>query len=79
MRERFLKKTTDKDDDDAGTKKKDRKEKEKRRIVKETVEEDDDGGGEWETVKGGTAISTVSFFIETTFQGKNLKVEQHLL
>ena len=56
LRERFIKKATDKDDDDeVKTKKKDQRKKRKAKDRKEKREEDD-GEGEWETVKGGVAI-----------------------
>ncbi|XP_025829124.1 eukaryotic translation initiation factor 3 subunit C-like [Agrilus planipennis] len=58
MRERFLKKATDKDDDEEKERKKEerkkeRKDRDKRKIRKE---DEEDGEGEWETVKGGMAI-----------------------
>lgn len=52
IRERFLKKTTDREEDEKKEKKKERKEKER----KKKRDEEEDGEGEWETVKGGVAI-----------------------
>lgn len=57
MRERFLKKNTEKEDDEEKEKKRrDRKEKEKRKMKRD---DEEDGEGEWETVKGGMAIPSV--------------------
>lgn len=58
MRERFLKRTTEKDDDEEKEKKKDerrkeRKDRDKRKLRREDEEDEE---GEWETVKGGVAI-----------------------
>ncbi|XP_014287661.1 eukaryotic translation initiation factor 3 subunit C [Halyomorpha halys] len=52
IRERFLKKTTDREEEEKKEKKKERKEKER----KKKKDEEEDGEGEWETVKGGVAI-----------------------
>ncbi len=56
----FLYRSTDKDDDER-KEKKDRKEDRKKSKPKRK-EEDSDGEGEWETVKGGVAIPSVSIF-----------------
>ncbi|KAK9505882.1 hypothetical protein O3M35_009853 [Rhynocoris fuscipes] len=53
IRERFLKKTTDREEEEKREKKKERKEKERKKLKKD---EEEDGEGEWETVKGGVAI-----------------------
>uniref|UniRef100_A0A0V0G589 Eukaryotic translation initiation factor 3 subunit C n=1 Tax=Triatoma dimidiata TaxID=72491 RepID=A0A0V0G589_TRIDM len=53
IRERFLKKTTDREEEEKREKKKERKEKERKKLRKD---EEEDGEGEWETVKGGVAI-----------------------
>ncbi|KAL1109986.1 hypothetical protein AAG570_014065 [Ranatra chinensis] len=54
IRERFLKKTTDKDEEEKKERKKERKEKEKRKHK----EGEDDGEEGWEVVRGGVAIPT---------------------
>ncbi|XP_075238234.1 eukaryotic translation initiation factor 3 subunit c [Lycorma delicatula] len=54
LRDRFLKKTTDKDDDDKRERKKDRKEKERK---KRRDEDDDDGEGVWIPVTSGGSLS----------------------
>ncbi|XP_048505751.1 eukaryotic translation initiation factor 3 subunit C isoform X2 [Athalia rosae] len=56
IRERFIKKTTDKDDDEDKTKKKEQRKDRKDKERKFRKREEDDGEGEWETVKGGVAI-----------------------
>lgn len=53
IRERFLKKTTDKEEEEKKERKKERKEKERKKTKRE---DEEDGEGEWETVKGGVAI-----------------------
>ncbi|XP_014246697.1 eukaryotic translation initiation factor 3 subunit C [Cimex lectularius] len=53
IRERFLKKTTDKEEEEKREKKKERKDKDRKKVRKD---EEEDGEGEWETVKGGVAI-----------------------
>ncbi|XP_065201462.1 eukaryotic translation initiation factor 3 subunit C [Planococcus citri] len=52
IRERFLKKNTDKEEDEKKERKKERKEKPK----KPKKDEGDESEGEWETVKGGATI-----------------------
>ncbi|XP_046733998.1 eukaryotic translation initiation factor 3 subunit C [Diprion similis] len=55
IRERFIKKTTDKDDDEDKAKKKEQR-KERKDKERKKRRDEDDGEGEWETVKGGVAI-----------------------
>uniref|UniRef100_A0A0A9XY83 Eukaryotic translation initiation factor 3 subunit C n=1 Tax=Lygus hesperus TaxID=30085 RepID=A0A0A9XY83_LYGHE len=55
IRERFLKRPTDRDPDEKREKKKERKEKEMRRPGGKKKDEED-GEGAWEIVKGGVAI-----------------------
>lgn len=62
MRERFLKKPGKDEDDEEKERKKDerrkeRKDKERKKVKKEDEEDEE---GEWETVKGGIAIPSVS-------------------
>uniref|UniRef100_A0A1B6HN24 Eukaryotic translation initiation factor 3 subunit C n=1 Tax=Homalodisca liturata TaxID=320908 RepID=A0A1B6HN24_9HEMI len=54
IRERFLKKNTDREEEEKKEKKKERKEKERSKKLRQ--ENEDDGEGTWETVKGGVAI-----------------------
>lgn len=58
IRERFIKKTTDKEGDEDKAKKKEQRKEGKERKEKERKKkrDEDDGEGEWETVKGGVAI-----------------------
>ncbi|BES92207.1 Eukaryotic translation initiation factor 3 subunit G-1 [Nesidiocoris tenuis] len=56
LRERFLKKTTDRTEDEKRERRKERKEKEVRRTLGKKKDDEEDGEGEWETVKGGVAI-----------------------
>lgn len=55
LRERFIKKATDKEDDEDKTKKKEQR-KERKEKERKKKRDEDDGEGEWETVKGGVAI-----------------------
>ncbi|XP_012288654.1 eukaryotic translation initiation factor 3 subunit C [Orussus abietinus] len=55
IRERFIKKATDKDEDEDKTKKKEQR-KERKEKERKKKRDEDDGEGEWETVKGGVAI-----------------------
>lgn len=56
IRERFLKKATDKDDDEDRDRKRERKERKEKGGRRHKKEEDEDEEGEWETVKGGVAM-----------------------
>lgn len=60
MRERFLKKNTEKDDDEEKDRKKEDKKRERkdrdRKKPRGARDEEEDEEGEWETVKGGMAI-----------------------
>ncbi|XP_051163189.1 eukaryotic translation initiation factor 3 subunit C isoform X1 [Leptopilina boulardi] len=55
IRERFIKKATDKEDDEDKAKKKEQR-KERKEKERKKKRDEDDGEGEWETVKGGVAI-----------------------
>ncbi|XP_015592018.1 eukaryotic translation initiation factor 3 subunit C [Cephus cinctus] len=55
IRERFIKKATDKDEDEDKAKKKEQR-KERKDKERKKKRDEDDGEGEWETVKGGVAI-----------------------
>ncbi|XP_057332990.1 eukaryotic translation initiation factor 3 subunit C [Microplitis mediator] len=55
IRERFIKKATDKDDDEDKAKKKEQRKERKDKERKKKRDEDDDEG-EWETVKGGLVV-----------------------
>ncbi|EEB14638.1 conserved hypothetical protein [Pediculus humanus corporis] len=54
IRERFLKRTTDKEEEEK--KKKEKKERKEKERIKKTQREEEEDEGEWETVKGGVAI-----------------------
>ncbi|KAK6641521.1 Eukaryotic translation initiation factor 3 subunit C [Polyplax serrata] len=54
IRERFLKRTTDKEEEEK--KKKEKKERKEKERIKKTRKEEEEDEGEWETVKGGVAI-----------------------
>ncbi|XP_066583965.1 eukaryotic translation initiation factor 3 subunit C [Prorops nasuta] len=55
IRERFIKKATDKEEDEDKAKRKEQR-KERKDKDRKKKRDDDDGEGEWETVKGGVAI-----------------------
>ncbi|KAK0181270.1 hypothetical protein PV327_003564 [Microctonus hyperodae] len=55
IRERFIKKATDKDDDEEKTNKKEQR-KERKDKDRKKKRDEDDGEGEWETVKGGVVV-----------------------
>ncbi|KAK0097254.1 hypothetical protein PV326_002740 [Microctonus aethiopoides] len=55
LRERFIKKATDKDDDEDKINKKDQR-KERKDKDRKKKRDEDDGEGEWETVKGGVIV-----------------------
>ncbi|XP_032686240.1 eukaryotic translation initiation factor 3 subunit C-like [Odontomachus brunneus] len=55
IRERFIKKATDKEEDEDKAKRKEQR-KERKEKERKKKRDEDDGEGEWETVKGGVAI-----------------------
>ncbi|XP_011311868.1 eukaryotic translation initiation factor 3 subunit C [Fopius arisanus] len=55
IRERFIKKATDKDEDEDKAKRKEQK-KERKEKERKKKRDEDDGEGEWETVKGGLVV-----------------------
>lgn len=64
MRERFLKRNTEKEEDEEKEKKKEERRKERKdREKRRKKEDEEDEEGEWETVKGGMAIPSVSYII----------------
>ncbi|XP_034934471.1 eukaryotic translation initiation factor 3 subunit C [Chelonus insularis] len=55
IRERFIKKATDKDEEEEKAKKKEQR-KERKDKERKKKRDEDDGEGEWETVKGGVVV-----------------------